>query len=41
VQLSIPGKDGVVRQVLLPKAVSRRLLKLRGDAGAVGAWACG
>jgi site-specific recombinase XerD len=34
VQLSITGKGGVVRQVLLPAAVSRSLLSLRGDAGA-------
>jgi integrase/recombinase XerD len=34
VQLSIVGKGGVVRQVLLPAAVSRSLLSLRGDAGA-------
>jgi integrase/recombinase XerD len=34
VQLSIIGKGGVVRQVLLPAAVSRSLLSLRGDAGA-------
>jgi integrase/recombinase XerD len=34
VQLSITGKGGVVRQVLLPEAVSRSLLSLRGDAGA-------
>ncbi len=33
VQLSITGKSGVVRQVLLPKVVSRSLLSLRGDAG--------
>jgi integrase/recombinase XerD len=33
VQLSIVGKGGVVRQVLLPAAVSRSLLSLRGDAG--------
>ena len=34
VQLSVVGKGGVVRQVLLPEAVSRALLSLRGDAGA-------
>jgi site-specific recombinase XerD len=34
VQLSVVGKGGVVRQVLLPAAVSRSLLSLRGDAGA-------
>jgi integrase/recombinase XerD len=34
VQLSITGKGGVVRQVLLPAPVSRSLLALRGDAGA-------
>jgi integrase/recombinase XerD len=34
VQLSILGKGGVFRQVLLPEAVSRSLLSLRGDAGA-------
>ena len=34
VQLSITGKGGRVRQVLLPKSVSRSLLALRGDAGA-------
>ena len=33
VQLSVVGKGGVVRQVLLPEAVSRALLSLRGDAG--------
>ena len=33
-QLSVTGKGGVVRQVLLPEAVSRALLSLRGDAGA-------
>jgi integrase/recombinase XerD len=32
VQLSITGKGGIVRQVLLPEAVSRGLLALRGDA---------
>jgi integrase/recombinase XerD len=34
VQLSITGKAGKVRQVLLPGIVSRSLLSLRGDAGA-------
>ena len=34
VQLSILGKGGKVRQVLLPEVVSRSLLSLRGDAGA-------
>jgi integrase/recombinase XerD len=34
VQLSVVGKGGVMRQVLLPEAVSRALLSLRGDAGA-------
>ena len=34
VQLSIAGKGGRVRQVLLPEIVSRSLLSLRGDAGA-------
>jgi integrase/recombinase XerD len=34
VQLSIIGKGGKVRQVLLPEIVSRALLSLRGDAGA-------
>jgi integrase/recombinase XerD len=34
VQLSITGKGGFVRQVLLPDVVSRSLLSLRGDAGA-------
>jgi integrase/recombinase XerD len=34
VQLSITGKGGKVRQVLLPEVVSRSLLSLRGDAGA-------
>ena len=33
-QLSITGKGGKVRQVLLPEVVSRSLLSLRGDAGA-------
>jgi integrase/recombinase XerD len=34
VQLSISGKGGKVRQVLLPEVVSRSLLSLRVDAGA-------
>jgi integrase/recombinase XerD len=34
VQLSITGKGGKVRKVLLPAIVSRALLSLRGDAGA-------
>jgi integrase/recombinase XerD len=34
VQLSVVGKGGVVRQVLLPEIVSRSVLSLRGDAGA-------
>jgi integrase/recombinase XerD len=34
VQLSIVGKGGKIRQVLLPEIVSRSLLSLRGDAGA-------
>jgi site-specific recombinase XerC len=34
VQLSITGKGGKVRQVLLPAIVSRALLSLRGDVGA-------
>jgi integrase/recombinase XerD len=34
VQLSITGKGGKVRQVLLPEIVSRSLLSLRGDVGA-------
>jgi integrase/recombinase XerD len=34
VQLSILGKGGKVRQVLLPDIVSRSVLSLRGDAGA-------
>ena len=34
VQLSIMGKGGAVRQVLLPKIVSGSLLLLRGDASA-------
>ena len=33
VQLSITGKGGVIRQILLPKRVSEDLLALRGDAG--------
>ena len=33
VQLSITGKGSRVRQVLLPEAVSRQLVSLRGDAG--------
>jgi site-specific recombinase XerD len=33
VQLSIVGKGGKVRQVLLPEIVSRCVLSLRGDAG--------
>ncbi len=33
-QLSVTGKGGRVRQVLLPKKVSRSLLALRGDAAA-------
>jgi site-specific recombinase XerC len=33
-QLSVTGKGGLVRQVLLPQVVSRSLLSLRGDAGA-------
>jgi integrase/recombinase XerD len=33
VQLSITGKGGKVRQVLLPEIPSRSLLSLRGDAG--------
>ena len=36
VQLSITGKGGRVRQVLMPDVVSRSLLSLRGDAGASG-----
>jgi integrase/recombinase XerD len=32
-QLSITGKGGKVRQVLLPEVVSRSLLSLRGNAG--------
>lgn len=35
VQLSILGKGGKVRQVLLPDVVSRLLLTLRGDASSV------
>jgi len=34
VQLSVTGKGGVVRQVLLPAIVSRALLSIRADAGA-------
>ncbi len=34
VQLSVTGKGGRVRQVLLPEAVSTQLFALRGDAGA-------
>jgi integrase/recombinase XerD len=34
VQLSVTGKGGKVRQVLLPEIVSRSLLSLRGNAGA-------
>jgi len=34
VQLSIKGKGGKLRQVLLPEVVSRSLLSLRSDAGA-------
>jgi site-specific recombinase XerC len=34
VQLSVTGKGGKVRQVLLPKTVSKSLRALRGDAGA-------
>jgi integrase/recombinase XerD len=34
VQLSITGKGGKVRQVLLPEIVSRSLLSLRGNVGA-------
>jgi integrase len=34
VQLSIVGKGGTARNVLLPEIVSRSLLSLRGDAGA-------
>jgi integrase/recombinase XerD len=34
VQLSVTGKGGKVRQVLLPDIVSRSLLSLSGDAGA-------
>jgi integrase/recombinase XerD len=33
VQLSVLGKGGLVRQVLLPEIVSKSLLSLRGDAG--------
>ena len=34
VQLSVTGKGGRTRQVLLPEAVSAALIELRGDAGA-------
>jgi integrase/recombinase XerD len=34
VQLSVTGKGGFVRQVLLPEIVSKSLLSIRGDAGA-------
>jgi integrase/recombinase XerD len=34
VQLSVTGKGGFVRQVLLPEVVSKSLLGLRGEAGA-------
>jgi integrase/recombinase XerD len=34
VQLSITGKGGKVRQILLPEIVSQLLLSVRGDAGA-------
>jgi integrase/recombinase XerD len=34
VQLSVLGKGGKVRQILLPEIVSRSLLSIRGDAGA-------
>ena len=34
VQLSVTGKGSSVRQVLLPSAVSKSVLALRGDAGA-------
>ena len=34
VQLSVTGKGGKVRQVLLPETVSKALRALRGDAGA-------
>ena len=34
VQLSVTGKGGRTRQVLLPQLVSASLLALRGDAGA-------
>jgi integrase/recombinase XerD len=33
VQLSVTGKGGFIRQVLLPEIVSKSLLSLRGDAG--------
>ena len=34
VQLSVTGKGGRIRQVLLPESVSTAILALRGDAGA-------
>src|SRR5262245_22455649 len=34
VQVDVTGKGGIVRQVLMPEAVSRSRLSLRGDAGA-------
>ena len=34
VQLCVTGKGGRIRQVLLPEALSKQLLALRGDAGA-------
>jgi integrase/recombinase XerD len=34
IQLSVTGKGGFVRQVLLPDIVSKSLLSFRGDAGA-------
>ena len=33
-QLSVTGKGGFVRQVLLPEVVPKSLLSIRGDAGA-------
>jgi site-specific recombinase XerD len=33
-QLSVTGKGGITRQVLLPEPVGRALMALRGDAGA-------
>ena len=33
VQLSVTGKGGRVRQVLLPEALSKQLLALHGDVG--------